>query len=488
MRIMKRLSILFLLLASIQGASALYTFRSAVERIGPGPHGLDSAKQFTRFTYVASARVKFSRPARGFYEYISESLQNFEFRGLYQSEYFSDSHDGYRSVLIRGENRQGNYFVDLLKGSFKSVRLPELGNLASEFSLREHHNKNVDEDTYLVRSRNRLALKQFSQDTVTEFSTGLLQISDPANIHALPGGDSLVFRNLKGEQKKIVNQFAREFPEFSKFLDRYAYTHTLLKIKSKGSIEYTEYDILSKVRQKNLQSDYPHLHEYLDRIDDTLVSHVEIKNPKKATLIRIDIDSKKQFIRARFLTQNGRVVPSYKNEPDFSQAFYLHEVKELPYTISIQSKVNIYGLKVYLDKIQIDSKFTNRDRRGKLHFKVAAIQKPRVKGRFMGVLPPSLIDIGIPDNIEILAGKVIQTVLTAHDGAGSQLNIEVDTVKPSEVMLHANLKSEAIDNRFIRFGAKFWLKKVLPEDKAIQELQALTGRGAEYTLKDLESW
>ena len=106
----------------------------------------------------------------------------------------------------------------------------------------------------------------------------------------------------------------------------------------------------------------------------------------------------------------------------------------------------------------------------------------------MGFLPPSLIDIGIPDNIEILAGKVLQTVLTAHDGAGSQLNIDVDTVKPSEVMLHANLKSEAIDNRFIRFGAKFWLKKVLPEDKAIQELQALTGRGAEYTLKDLESW
>ena len=137
--------------------------------------------------------------------------------------------------------------------------------------------------------------------------------------------------------------------------------------------------------------------------------------------------------------------------------------------------------------VLVDAKYSNIDRIGKLDFKLAKFPAPKVGGRFIGVVPPWMIDIGIPGSIDEYAHKLTKTLVKGNNGRGSRLYLKWDTKQGRKVMFTAKGETEFVDNRFIKFGAKIWIRKFVPDDKAVEEVQQILQATTGALLNDIKA-
>ncbi len=479
---MKKFKRVTLVVAFIFSTGILgYAFDSAIKTLGPGNNGLKSGLQMVELWHKMSSKLKIGKSAKRFFNFLDESVKKFDFMQLYESKYMSGRSGGFHTVTLRGQNLPSAYRLDLVKGSYSSVNISTFGNFGAEFGLRKVDKSIVGDRSFRGNAKFRTNLKQFSHINGTAFLEGLQKILDPTNLSKLSYANSSIYRNVKGESRSLLNAYANQLPNFSKVLHKYTSLRSLVKVKEHNGQKYTHMKMIGGLKMRALKRDFPEIYDYLEEVKGILKLRLIVNNSKGKRVTTFYLDSKNRSIVWSLYTKDGKIVPfDGKGRPAFDQAFSLAKVNRYTFYGIMNARLYIYGLKFNTKSVITRADYRRKGRNASFRLHVTRIPKPSVSGRFYHVLPTWLIDIGIPGNIEELAGKMATLMQKGNNGKGTRLNLAWNGKNASNTIVSGNGQTEIIDNRFIRFALKIWSRKMRPDDKALKELNRfqslLTGK------------
>ncbi|RME89407.1 MAG: hypothetical protein D6767_08465, partial [Candidatus Hydrogenedentota bacterium] len=183
----------------------------------------------------------------------------------------------------------------------------------------------------------------------------------------------------------------------------------------------------------------------------------------------------------------GNLILDKKGNPIFQEAFSMSGVKRYEFYAIMDAYMNLKGLKIRMGQSVSYGVWTKTPTEGQFRFKLLSVKKNKVSGAFYHVIPTWLIDIAIPGNIEGLMNQFSQTMVKAHGGKGTRFSLGWNHRIRNKTILTANMGTEFLDNRFVRFGLKIWAKKFRPDNEAQDQIRQLFGQLMKALLDDLKA-
>ena len=464
-----------------------YTFKDAISSISPGGNGLKSGLQWVELMHKANSQRKYGSSAQAFVKFLDEVVQDFDFGQLYDSKFMSGRDSGFHTVSLQGIAHSDHYKVDLIKGSYASVSMANLGNIGSEWGLKRIEKSIVEDTSFQGRVKIKAQLKQFSDITLLTFLEGLQKVVAAENLKSINPPPSNIYANIKGPGRKLLDEYHNTFPHFSERVAKYTKLKSLVTLETSGGKSYSKFNMIGSLNMGPLEDDFEEVHDFFEDLEGMANVTINIADTQGRLLSVFNLDSTKKQAIWKVYVYDGKVLPfSYKGKPYFDQAFSLKDLKKKGFFVSITAKFNIMGLKINMGKIVIRGDYKRAATKSTLFVKASRIPKPQISGRVYHVIPTWMIDVSIPGNIDELAGKFTTVLEKGNDKKGTRLYASINRSNPSSNILTANGSTEFIDNRFVKFGVKIWNKRFRPKKETFDEFEKFGGLISGDLIKDLK--
>ncbi|TGK29532.1 hypothetical protein EHQ12_17415 [Leptospira gomenensis] len=472
-----------LLVFPLAGALSLKDIPASI-----GHDGREISKQFFGFLRGAAKKIQYDGRASEFHKYIETSLEKFELKKLYQSEFLQRSEDGTHRIAYRGTFSREGYTVKLEEKRSNSFP-PAFGDFSADFLLKHNpkpfyggnsYSGNLDLTTNLGPFTNKHALAALEI---------LLKYLDSENVKKIDAPATAIFRKVNPpESRKVLNDFSKSFPDLGKFLNYYFGLDSLLTFsetgKVGGEVAVTKFHFKGFL-SKNLSDDYAELGDYIDSIKYLGWINVTIENPKGRTLAEFRLDSKRPDVSFKFITKQGKIFPYDSKGTLFpEESFAISSLNRFPFQIRIALEANLYGLLLENSEILLSGVFVNFSDNGFLSLKILKVNPFDVSGGFSYVIPTWAIDFVIPGNLESIIREFTDTLVRANGDKGTKVVLSWNR-ELGKTFLRTHLESEFLDNFLIRFGLKIWNHKVLPSEEAREDIRNVFIRAVDLILKEI---
>jgi len=465
----RKISLILIIILTF-GSVLGYSMRDAINSLGPGKNGSKSGLEMVRL-WNKLANTKFGKRADNFFTYLNEAVKDFDWESLYESKYLSGRRGGFRTITLRGLNKPNHYRVDVINGRYTSVPMTKLGNIGTEYGFKENKVSVSGDSSYSAYVKMRVALKQFSHINGTAFLTGLQKIISPGNLEKLNDPKTTVYKNLKGESRKLIDNFTRHLPKWSKNLAKYTYLKSLVTIKEYKGERYTKLKMVMGLSMRGIKRDFPELEDWLDSIAGLMKFRYYVNNRKGNRLLIFSLDTKRRLFKWELYTRGGKLIPmTYKKKPVFSQEFDLSKIKKYVFYNVFNLKIAIFGIRFYTGNIVVRGTYRRSKSNGRFYLHFTRLPIPKVKGRAFGIFPKWMMDMAIPGNIEELAGKVMKVMEKGNNGRGTRMAARWNTRRPNNTIFNLKASSEFVDNFFIRFALKIFSRKFRPSNDALDDI------------------
>lgn len=488
------LLLVFVLILPIGLISNGITFIEAIAKL----EGKDksSTSEFLNLLVNIASRTKFNSQAEEFHEYLSKSLEKFEFKDLYNSKYMKSSNDGYKRVNYGGLNSKEGLFVNLIETEFEKIPIQNFGDFASSLSLKKNSLSSVTKGSYAKSNSysGDLKLDQnfgiFSHNKGANLLNSLLSVIDINNLEKTNYPPTKTFKNLKNtENRKLLELIANDLPSVSRFLNQFFEADSILKESKTNDKRPTLFVLNGRINNRHVQNQYPYLAGYFDDISDLGWIHTVLTDSLGNKIFEINLESESLLLYVKFYTLEGKIIP-YKTQDgidtlDLSKAFSIPNLTSYNFKMDISFEGRIYGLKLKTNHILIQGLFTNRAEEGSLYFILNEFPKTSVSGGFSYIIPSWAIDLAIPGNMEELIEHFTSVLLHANQEKGSF--VKLNWKKKANWIFSIRSESEFVDNFFIRFGLKVFNYKIKPNQKAGEELSQFLVQILELTKQDLNA-
>ncbi|PJZ65441.1 hypothetical protein CH371_13715 [Leptospira wolffii] len=473
-----------ILLLTVGSLSAAYSLKQIPDSIGPD--GRNISRQFFQFLKTVVMKNKYDGRAVGFHKYLDRSLERFELKNLYNSEYMEKDSNGQHFVTYRGRFAPDGYKVSLEPIRLKDVPIPNFGDFSAEFALKHNPNPTFGGNSYSGNLDIVTHMGPFTHKHGLNAMDSGLHFLDSGNLKSIAAPETTAFKKIKDpEARKAINDFTASYPALAKFMNYYFGLDSLLKVYSEGKLPgVTAFAFEGNIDQ-TLMRDYPYLGDYLDDIKYLGFIKVRLTNLQGRSLAEFSIESKTREIRFKFFTQNGKVIP-YDSKGNFypQDAFSLNSLTEFPFVAKASVEANLYGLVLENSDIQLLGRFTNTANSGVLNLKVTKIQEFEVSGAFAYFAPSWAINLFIPGNLQSIIHEFTETLVKANDGKGTSIVLRWDR-EAAKTIMKTRIETEFLDNFFIRFGLKIWNHRVLPDEDAKDDIRAVISKQIELLLQGI---
>lgn len=473
----------FVLLLVAGSASTALSLKEIPDQIGPD--GRNISRQFFQFLKIAAIKNKYDGRALEFHKYLDRSLERFELKNLFNSE-FMQKEDGGHFVTYRGKFAPDGYRVSLENIRMKEVPIQSFGDFSAEFSLRHNPKPTYGGNSYSGNLDVFTNLGPFTHKHGVNAMDSGLKFLDPKNVSAIQAPSTLIFKKIKDhEARHVLNDFDSSFPGLAKFLNYYFGLNSLLNVSKEGKAQgITEFNFEGTVEQ-SLASDFTDLGDYLDDIKYLGWVKARITNLQGKTLLQFGLVSKTAELKFRFFTKDGKVVPfDSKGNLYPEEAFSFSSLTEFPFLVKASLEANLYGLLLENEDIQLFGRFSNSPSSGVLNLKLTKVEKFEVSGAFAYLAPSWAINLFIPGNLQSIIHEFTETLVKANGGKGSYFVLRWDR-EGARTLMRTHIESEFLDNFFIRFGLKIWNHKVLPDEDARDDIRKVFSKIMDLVLQGI---
>lgn len=454
-----------------------------------GPDGREISKQFLGFLRGVAKKVQYDGKAMEFHKYIEASLEKFELKKLYHSEFLQKEEDGTHWVSYKGKFSSEGYKISLEEKRMKTISVPAFGDFSAEFDLKHNPKPLYGGTSYSGNLDLVTHLGPFTHKHAVMAMEAGLKFLDPHNVRQIDAPNTMIFKKVNNpEARKVLNDFSKSFPDLGKFLNYYFGLDSLLVLsdekESKGESSITKFNFKGSI-SRNIADDYEELGDYLDTIKYLGWVNIKIENQKGKTLAEIRLNSKTPDVSFKFITAHGRILPyDSKGNLYHEDSFSIPSLNHFPFQVRVALEANLYGLLLENPEILLSGVFVNHPDNGSLSFKINKIEKFDVSGGFSYVIPTWAINLVIPGNLESIIHEFTETLVHANGDKGTKVALAWNR-DGGKTLLKTHVESEFLDNFFIRFGLKIWNHKVLPSEEAREDIRKVFIRMMDLIIKDI---
>ncbi|WP_243394776.1 hypothetical protein [Leptospira adleri] len=454
-----------------------------------GPDGRELSKQFLGLLRGAAKKVQYDGRALEFHNYIEASLEKFELKKLYHSEFLQKEEDGTHWVSYKGKFSSDGYKISLEDKRMKTISVSSFGDFSAEFDLKHNPKPLFSGTSYSGNLDLTTHLGPFTHKHAVTAMESSLKFLDPQNVRHIDAPASLIFKKVNDpEARKVLNDLSKSFPDLAKFLNYYFGLESLLVLSedkaTNGEGAITKFNFKGSI-SRNISDDYEELGDYLDSIKYLGWVYIRLENPKGKTLAEIRLNSKTPDISFKFITKHGKILPYDSKGNLFPEdSFAVSSLNHFPFQVKVAVEANLYGLLLENPEILLSGLFVNHPENASLSFKIVKIEKFDVSGGFSYVIPTWAINLVIPGNLESIIHEFTETLVHANGEKGTKVSLSWNR-DSGKTLMKTHIESEFLDNFFIRFGLKIWNHKVLPSEEARDDIRKVFIRAMDLIIKDI---
>ncbi len=447
---------------------------------------IPTGKEMQSMVNIMNFYVKLQRDERAieFFSFMRDCMEDFDFDEIYESSYLTPIDNGYHSLWFYGHNKPEFYELELPPTQKKQKQIKNSGDYIAELGLRKN------DATLLGRYRSfsayiksETAWKDFSIRNVIFLLEGFAKVFDPTNIEKLNAPDSpllkqlekdapVVYANISSDLRKVLNEYYKTNPNHSNFIYRYFVPTAPLevfKIKKYNTIPYTHIKAKLPFNIELIERDFPDLADYMEDLRENFRVSVVLRTTTGNTLLKAVINSTVSM-DLEIYTRLGKVVPFDSNgTPIFSEEFLGSKLKNYKCIAALGMMIKQFGLQVDMDII-CDGEYKSNSSKTIMGGKITD-SKSTISGNFLGFIPPAVINVLMPGNMDQLMSDYFEVLIKANNGEGSIGKFEWDTKKSNNVISYFDASTELLDCFLIRFGMKMVLSRFVKDEESRDQLE-----------------
>ena len=309
---------------------------------------------------------------------------------------------------------------------------------------------------------------------------------DPDNIRTLKAPESSLYPEMGGISRRVINDFNRSFPKVSGLFNRYSVIRSFLEVRSHENTHYTRLAFRYGYRIANIKEDFPELGKSLENVRGFYRITMAVRTGTNRSVMTVVFDSREDAFSLTLCTRRGRLIPvDDGGNPVFSEEFSLTSLKDHSYKAIVEMVHDVHGLTFTTDSMVVGFRYRDEPARGSWTMKLEDVSKTRISGSYYHIIPPWMIDMSIPNDMEQLIYDLSRVMVKANGGSGSTVSFEWDTAKAGSVMLRFRALSEFMDNYFMKYALRVWSRKVMSNEKLTGEAKALRAKILEAFRDDM---
>ncbi len=469
----------FFVTAQLLASDAL-TPKDAFYAMERGKGGILLARETVELFNAMSEHLEYDQETERFFRFMNGALEDFDFAGIFKSPWMHDETDGFRALALSGARDGEKYRVKLapVKPSLK-----KMGDAYALYRMRK--NKVGGDTTYTSQWQFDAALKKFHPQAWARFLETLLKVASPKNISLLKPARSEFFSEVKAPTRALLDSAAQDFPALSAFVSKYVELRSWAAVEKANEKEYTEFVLRAHLKLDALKSEFPRLRKFLLGLKNLFILKLSLFDAKGNTLLSFVLNTQTEELYLAFKTAEGKIIPTdRKGELAWRDAFSLTGTSDKKLSLGMSAFVSVYGLKINTGYLGASLRYRMSHDSMRAYFKLAHADKAKISGALFGVLPPWVIDLSIPSNLQYLMNRFTEVILNANQGKGSYALLDWKK-NHGNARLKVAASTEFLENPFIRIGMRIWVRRFRPNERVQEELRVLFARATRAFLKDL---
>lgn len=449
----------------------------AMER---GKGGIVLARETAELLNAMSERLEYDQDTERFFRFMNGALEDFDFAGIFKSPWMHDERDGFRALALSGAREGEKYRVKL------SSAKPSLEKMGDAYALyRMRKNKVGTDTTYTSQWQFDAVLKKFHPQAWGRFLETLLKVADPKNISMLKAARSGYFSEVKSPTRVLLDSAAQDFPALAAFVAKYVELRSWATVEKANKKEYTAFVLRAHLKLDALKTEFPRLRKFLLGLKNLFILKLSLFDAKGSTLFSFVLNTQTEELYLAFKTAEGKIIPTdHKGELAWHDAFSFTGTFDKKLSLGMSAFVSVYGLKINTGYLGVALRYRMSQDSMRAHYKLVHVDKAKISGALFGVLPPWIIDLSIPSNLQDLMNRFTEVVLNANQGKGSHASIDWEKNR-GNARLKIAASTEFLENPFIRIGMRIWVRRFRPNERVQEELRVLFARATRAFLKDL---
>ena len=439
---------------------------------------------FLKYLKSAFAKASYDEKSKEFHEFLESSLERFEMKKLYESKYLLKESDGRHWLSYRGIYSEKGYAIQLFNKPVEKIFSPNFGDFGAEFSLKPVPVEKYRGTTYNAKADILTNFGILNHGHAFKILDSLIGYLDENNLLKLNARKTEFFENITDpNSRKAIDDLMISYPSLGVTLNNYFKVESLFSVDANQ--KYTIFKFRGRVGPK-LKLAYPEVGYWLDDLKN--LGHVsgKILNTNGDVLCKFYVESKTEEAYLEFLSKDGFVLGTDAKGNPTGSKFRFNDASNFRFKVVLDMDINVYVIQLDNDLIEVNGNLKQTRTDMSLDLFIAKIERFRVTGGFLYVIPYWAINWVIPSNLEEIIHEFTKTLTEANDGKGSQIALQVSN-DSSGNFLKTSLNINILDNFFVRFGLNIWNRRFLPSDDAKEQLRNLSNELIGKLIKELES-
>ena len=414
-----------------------------------------------------------------FFGNVFSQLNNFDLSGVYGMIPGSPTPQGWKEIAFEGEQAGDAYVLrtHAAAGAMRSIEaLASRGTFESRIRIRPAGH---EPESFLGNLRFHLGLADTSIDQLLALAQEVLAIfeeaRDPKSVAGLLWAKPLVSADFPGLDEEDLNTLLlleRSFPTIFHTNKKLFDVRDIVRYEGEGAGEYTRFLLQVHLRRKELAYKYPRFADYLERVEDLLNLRFVLKDERKRPLLTAEYRTSDFSMAWHALIADGGLLPmTPKGTPASRDPIRPTELSRMRFEVEVDLSSNFSGLKVGVEDLVFEGNLSRRPDR--LVVTTRFDDKPKVRkvsGRAYGLVPAWLIDVFIPSNIDSLIDDFLQVVTEGNGGRGLETRWVFSRLSPRKNVVEVEGNSEILDNTFVQIGFRLFNKRLMPDDRVLDEI------------------
>lgn len=192
----------------------------------------------------------------------------------------------------------------------------------------------------------------------------------------------------------------------------------------------TRINLRQTIKLDSLESEYTEAYEQYGPIFKYLSFTTRVITAAGKQIVMVHYNAEDKELSFNMVVSDGGIVLTDRNGNLTSEIIYPTKLKALDYTVKNDIFINVFGLKIYIDQLTMNSQYSRitfaTSARTDVGMALNELPKIRVEGALLHFVPPWLIDALIPGTIESAITGAFAEAVNGRGGKGALISIKSD--------------------------------------------------------------
>lgn len=457
----------------------------------------DRLQRIKRLQTTMLNNTRYDTETQAFVDNLWRSMEKFDLNGFYSS--LPDQKGRQRELNVRGLWQDDIYLYERVPAAELSVQAAILPLGYTEFKVGALRMESfTGPRRFVLSGRARIGAGASSWQTIRQAGTEILNLASYVPYVSEAGAKPDELEKNRAAIRQHNSALGQKDVEFLLPLWT-AFPHLAQLIASLATIDdvmveesntqgYSAYTASLSLDRARLAARYPELGAYLEKVGDLVKASVEIHDDN-GRLARIEVDTQTSRIRIETVLSLGGVVP-YGSDGRLLMD-KVRKFADEPVNLSVVTRadVDVMGVRTHVSNLAAQMRYSPDANQLRLDTSISTVPDVTVDGAFLGVVSTGVIDAFIPGNIDSIITEFFTVACEGNLGKGITAAVAFNnTGEPGLINATVEGSVVALDNSFVQLGLRIFNTRMIPNDKASDEIQHLFFATQEAFYQDFDQF